>query len=131
MDGRIDDSVSFNLLRIIITQKYIKYCNLKKQFICFENPALLNCGCKPKEVAANNIRNVVEGRALAVCELESTSEGGKGAIWSLICDRNNNGRQDEDEFTLPRLEMAGSDCTLNAQLSCNTQIPPFMVVHLF
>ena len=88
---------------------------------------MLDCGCTPDEVAANNIKNVVEGKPLAVCELESTSEGGKGAIWSLICDNNNNGRKDLHEYTIPRLEMPGTDCTFNAQLSCNTQIPPFMV----
>merc|ERR1712113_294387 len=112
MDGRIDDS----------------YCALKKNFICFDNPVLLDCGCTPGDVAAANIHNVEKGAPLAVCELESTSEGGKGAIWTLVCDDNNNGRQDNHEYTIPRLEMADNTCKLAADLSCNTEIAiPFTV----
>ena len=100
-----------------------KYCALKKNFICFDNPVLLDCGCTPGDVAAANIHNVEKGAPLAVCELESTSEGGKGAIWTLVCDDNNNGRQDNHEYTIPRLEMPDNTCKLEADLSCNTDIP--------
>ena len=108
----------------------IQYCALKKNFICFDNPVLLDCGCKPGEVAAANIHNVENGAALAVCELESTSDGGKGAIWTLVCDSNNNGRQDNAEFTIPRLEMPDNTCKLEADLSCNSEIP-FTVSHYY
>ena len=102
---------------------------MKKQFVCYETPTLLDCGCTPAEVAANNIKHVVDGAALAVCELEPTSEGGKGAIWSLVCDKNNNGKGDDNEFTISRIEMPGTSCTFDAELSCNTEFPPFMVIH--
>jgi len=111
MDGKLDDS----------------YCELKKDFVCYNTPEILDCGCTPGQVAGHAIKNVgANERALAVCELQggpNDGDSGKGAIWSIACDSDKNGKIDKHEFRINRLLMPDSSCQLEAELSCDVGLP--------